>query len=231
MSKSIPGASNFVYGSVKRRQTEDKCNILEQSKDDLEHERKIRKYLDVLFGATLGLVAIGEMDSLAAVPAVVREILRYNNIEFSTIVHINVIDFPEPIWFDVDQNYNGGGGKLTLFVNEQMYEEVCRRNSNLPVTFIARQPDIEKFNPIEMEIDEPVQQAMINCAVICDHVATHIIEEIICTPDSSSPLHGPKFGRHGVTLHSLFALERFDEATPKRDQPLPIIIPNIFNNN
>lgn len=202
----IPGA---VYGKRLKIEKPDNCS----------HDLKIREYLDCLFGTVLkAATSCGSgVDTINIIPNVVAEILRFNNIEFLKITINYINGFDEPIWFDIDISNT----TLKLFVNEQMYEDFCNRKNSIPVTFINHQPDIERFNPLSSEIDESIQQSLINCAIVCDHVATHIIDQIVNTPDGSEPLHGLTFGRDGYTLHSLLRVNKFDENIPIKSNPFP----------
>lgn len=169
----------------------------------------IRDYIDILFSSvTLEATQImmsNKRESIRAIPGVVRAILEYNNISFSTItMSISKQILPEPIWY----YYNVLKSTLNLFVCEQFYDDFCMRNSSNPVVFTSGMIPIESLNPFETNPTMPgVDLAMMHCAIACDHVAQHIISDLMIPNKSNGSGIHEKFTDDGTTLHSMFKLE------------------------
>lgn len=165
----------------------------------------VRAYLDALFGGIM-LQASVVSDNLRAIPTVVSVALGYNNIYFKNVEmrKTNVI-MPEPIWYSIDLADNA----LTLYVDESMYNEYCSVLSDVPVTWCGGALRVDRYNPLKTDrrLVSEMDSAKIKCAVACDHVAQHIIHELM-NPDYSerAELH-ENWTRYGTTLHSMIDLE------------------------
>lgn len=179
---------------------------------------RIRAYLDVLLGATsieklrlattmyngLGSAANdrAHRDSQYAIPNIVDAILKYNNIAFSSVVlYRTKIELVEPIWYDIDLPNN----ELRLFVSANS-RAFPRQITDYPVVMASGIVPVERYNPHAPNpaIDN-IDIATIHCAVMCDHVAQHIIDELLDTePKSEGADIHDRFGRCGTTLHSMF---------------------------
>lgn len=168
----------------------------------------LRSYLDVLFGAVtlekIRLVKTRNRRSEFAVPNVVDSILRYNNIAFAEVemCWLNGTQMVEPIWYDIDAFNN----RLQLYLSQSMYDSFCAKQSDDPVTMASGLVPIENYNPYATspEASGPLDKATINCAIACDHVAQHIISDVL-RPTRLSPgadLH-ERFAEVGCTLHSI----------------------------
>lgn len=181
---------------------------------------RIRTYLDVLLGATsieklrlattmYNVSGIGSAandrehrDSQYAIPNIVDAILKYNNIAFASVVlYRTKIELVEPIWYDIDLPNN----ELRLFVpaNSRAFP---RQITDYPVVMASGIVPVERYNPHAPNpaIDN-IDIATIHCAVMCDHVAQHIIDELLDTePKSEGADIHDRFGRNGTTLHSMF---------------------------
>lgn len=221
---SLPG------GSAKAPQTISKNNEL-QFRNTLgsrchgnrvgETPRKIlvdiRNYLDVLFGSVMHeaelLLITNNKNPCAAIPAVVVSILEYNHIRFKTVkFKITKLDLLEPVWYLYEVQLN----ELIIFINVAMYDEFCRKNSEVPVVFSSGSMPISILNPFDVPqgFRKNVDLAMRHCAIAADHVATHIINDIYNRKNciGSSDFHAG-FGDMGTTLHSIFQISQ--HCTPK----------------
>lgn len=168
----------------------------------------VRAYLDVLFGAVtlekIRLVKLRNRRSEFAVPNVVDSILRYNNIAFAAVemCWVNGTQLVEPIWYDIDAFNN----RLQLYISQSMYDAFCARQSDDPVNMASGVVPIENYDPYATspEASGPLDKATVNCAIACDHVAQHIIVEVL-RPGRASPgadIHD-RFTEVGCTLHSM----------------------------
>lgn len=177
--------------------------------------KKLRAYLNVLFGAVIieakNIISMSnKQESFYAIPGVVDKILKYNKIMFKTIkLCITRVQTIEP----VDYIFSISRSELILFVNEFIYDEVCIKDYNRPVLFPGGILPIEMFNPFESSSPNiKLGRPFINCAVIADHVTTHIIndiynEEIVPCAD----IHYD-WKRYGLTLANM--LEIINYGTP-----------------
>lgn len=168
----------------------------------------VRAYLDVLFGAVtlekIRLVKLRNRRSEFAVPNVVDSILRYNNIAFAAVemCWVNGTQLVEPIWYDIDAFNN----RLQLYISQSMYDAFCARQSDDAVNMASGVVPIENYDPYATspEASGPLDKATVNCAIACDHVAQHIIGEVL-RPGRASPgadIHD-RFTEVGCTLHSM----------------------------
>lgn len=183
---------------------------------------RIRAYLDVLLGATsiekLRLATMrfysgasastssandrNSRDSLYAIPTIVDAILKYNNIVFGSVtLYKTKADLIEPIWYDVDLPNNA----LRLFTNVDSRLFV-RQMTDFPVVMSSGIIPIERYNPyVTNPMIDSIDAATIHCAVTCDHVAQHIIDEVLSDEPriDGADVHD-QFGKFGTTLHSMF---------------------------
>lgn len=184
---------------------------------------RIRAYLDVLLGATsiekLRLATMrfysggasasassvndrNSRDSLYAIPTIVDAILKYNNIVFGSVtLYKTKADLIEPIWYDVDLPNNA----LRLFTNVDSRLFV-RQITDFPVVMASGIIPIERYNPyVTNPMIDNIDAATIHCAVTCDHVAQHIIDEVLSDEPriDGADVHD-QFGKYGTTLHSMF---------------------------
>lgn len=181
--------------------------------------RKIRQYLDVLLNSVVleaRFMALSSYDnSSLAIPGVVSAILEYNNISFKTIKYcLTKLDLFEPVWY----TYSIEKNELILFINEAMYSEYCSRNSKDAIIFTSGIIPIEIFNPYETNPNlDSINLAMIHCAIVSDHVAQHIINDIYCKDKILCADIHDRFTEVGTTLHSMFYLEKTCSKIPKRE--------------
>lgn len=239
--KTVSSLLISLPGATARRQESNKINGTPQGETPSNVVRNIRSYLDILFasvlleaqyvlqncetGGTINRVNMSTNEnnfsqinksSIAAVPGVVSAILAYNNIEFKTIALAKTtIDIFEPIWY----TYNVRQSRLTLFINEFMYDEFCIKNGDSRVLFTNGIVPIEQYNPYESNKHVPsINLAIVHCAILCDHVAQHILDDLLVPRDDVTArcvdLHD-SFGKHGTTLHSMFHLENIRIPTPR----------------
>lgn len=193
----------------------------------------LRQYLNQLFGSLLYEIMYGdehlttvnpsvgvfdEDGPLRAIPNVVGEILEYNNVYFERIDMIQSQDpyVPEPIWYTVNLRDNS----LRLHLNRTLYKRYCSRAPiDRPVTIIPCRIPLDELDPSRPTEDLPqIDRAVVFCAVLCDHVAQHVLshihellenrdsgssKEISCEDDLMLHAHYADAGR-GSTLHSMF---------------------------
>lgn len=187
----------------------------------------VRAYLDELFG-TIMLQVRESNDSVAAIPIVVHNILRYNNIHFDDVeLYVTPVALPEPLWF----TYEVAKSRLSLFLNETMYKDYCADNScsDVPVVWSGGHALVDRYNPYgsHPEVSE-LETAKIKCALVCDHVAQHIIHRYYYhdggddddgpPPTANTGLHEGRWTRHGVTLHSMLDIEIVESPCGERRQ-------------
>lgn len=178
---------------------------------------RVRAYLDELFG-TIMLQVKESNHCFDAIPVVVKAVLNYNNIQFTTIdLYKTGVHIPEPLWFKFELEKK----RLILYLNESMYNEYCTATAtpDVPVVWSSGHVMVDKYNPYcaQPEVSE-VDDAKIKCAVVCDHVAQHIIHRYYNeTPlTANTELHEGGWTRFGTTLHSMLNIEVVE--IPCRDQ-------------
>lgn len=169
---------------------------------------RVRSYLDELFGTIM--LQVKESDScFDAIPIVVSNILKYNNIQFATVdMYKTSVSIPEPLWFkfELDKRH------LILYLNEIMYNDYCTTTTPTEVSVVwsCGHVPVDKYNPYRShpEVSE-LDTAKIKCAVACDHVAQHIIHRYYNdTPLlANTELHEGGWTRCGTTLHSMLDIE------------------------
>lgn len=177
----------------------------------------IRQYMDCLFGAVIlqahAAAQRNNFMSYESVPGIVAEILNYNNIIFQDVSMIkSKLTLHEPIWYRIDVQRS----TLTLYLDESLYDNMCMRLSDLPVSFDGGIISLDIFNPYEQNpiLPTTISSAMISCAVMCDHVAQHIITDIFSCQDKNSLKNLPdshlhtEYTKYGTTMHSIFSIER-----------------------
>ena len=184
---------------------------------------QIRAYLDVLLGSVMSekqrLFAIGVRDSVRAIPTIVQDVLAYNNVYFNVVRLFTVAqELPEITAYRIDVPNN----RLELFVNVMQYNEFCNNASeNCPVTVSDGVVNLEKYNPARSACRETLDAACINCAVMCDHVAQHIINEIYTAANNDLMPIGRdihyRYTTYGTTLHSMFDITLLGTKQPPSD--------------
>lgn len=164
----------------------------------------VRNYLDIVFG-TIVLASNMHKSICNIVPYVVSNILRYNNIVFKTIkMYQSTIEIFEPLWY----SYKIDCSELSIFYYERSIDQFCEQMLSVPIIFTSGTMNIEKFNPYKSMYNEPIDTAMYKCAILSDHLAQHIITDIMRTlnndhvPDVEGIHYG--FTKYGTTLHSMF---------------------------
>lgn len=165
----------------------------------------VRSYLDVL----LGSVVLEKMylsssartlSSEFAVPTAVHNILKYNNIMFSKVtMSVTKIAIPEPVWYDIDVADN----RLHLYMNQAMYDDACRRSAEHAVVMADGVIPLENYDPIETVPGSHIDPAVVKCAVICDHVAQHIISDVLGPRKPDGAHIHDNYTNVGTTLHSM----------------------------
>lgn len=178
----------------------------------------IRAYLDVIFG-TLAFEALRHSDNVSAIPTLVSNILKHNNIFFANVyLQKTQMYLHEPLWYMYDLNDR----TLRLFVNEEMYNDYCLTNLDANVLWKSGEIRVDHYNPFKQNPEfGAVDQAQIKCAIACDHVAQHIIHELNDEPLDTEEIH-ENWTNSGTTLHSMFDLEvqttSSDERTRMQEQ-------------
>lgn len=168
---------------------------------------RIRDYMDMLISSTLLEVVTTESDDVVyAMLGIVKAILNYNNILFKTYHMIKTQEvLHEPVWYSINTIKN----ELTLYVNEEMYDNFCMTSCNdKPIVFLNGHIDIQKLDPLTQPNNVPtIKFSVINLAIVSDHVSQHIITEVY-NPKAKYNLNiHDGFKKYGVTLHSMFDLE------------------------
>lgn len=182
---------------------------LPEQKEDVA--RQFRAYLDVLFNSAI-VEAMRAKEVVSAIPTIVRNILAYNNILFRHVeMRKTTCDrIVEPLWFSYSVNEN----RLTLYLHYERYQEYVVQRTNVPVIWPDGSLRVDRYNPhsvpgsMSSMIIEP---SIVMCAVVCDHVAQHIIHSIFNEErkrggNDQATLH-ENWTRHGTTLHSMLSLE------------------------
>lgn len=173
----------------------------------------IRRFLDIAFGA--GMIEMERLpatnkrvNSMYAIPGIVCAILDYNNQEFKSITcdfHCKIELF-ETVWYSYDLEKS----ELNLFVNEQMYDEICKKNNYKSVLFSAGIIPLELLNPHKVNpLLSKIDWSLIHCVIVSDHVAQHILSDLL-NPKKlpCDGIHGEDFLKKGTTIHSMLRIER-----------------------
>lgn len=167
----------------------------------------IRAYLDVLLSSVLiekiNLAARNKHQSELAIPNVVNNILRYNNIAFATVrMSTTNIALPEPLWYEIDVLNN----RLQLYIYQPMYDSFCMTLSDHPVILSSGIVPLDRYDPPEHcpIANSTVDSATINCAVVCDHLAQHVISEVLGPRKAEGASIHERYNERGCTLHSMF---------------------------
>lgn len=142
--------------------------------------KRVRLYLDAIFGilivyAELGVRHAEYRDSIKAIPETVSTILRFNNIHFSNIFlhHSEINIIPEPLWYYIDIT----NSILHLFIDIRMYNDYCLKENLMHIIWPHGKIHLENLNSNVTSGKSTPTKSQIKCAVICDHVAQHIIYE------------------------------------------------------
>lgn len=180
--------------------------VLDEVPDTVTY--RVRAYLDELFGTIM--LQVKESNScFDAVPIVVSNILKYNNIQFATVdMYKTRVNIPEPLWFkfEIDKRH------LILYLNEIMYNDYCTTTTSteVPVVWSCGHIPVDKYNPYRTHPDvSELDTAKIKCAMACDHVAQHIIHRYYNDKPllANTELHEGGWTRYGTTLHSMLDIE------------------------
>lgn len=223
--RSLPGA---VSKSKPERRTEPVGSLHEVPRVVAE---KIRNYLDVLMSATVleanRMRQLNQLKAVYAIPGVVAAILEYNNLLFGQIDLVLVKQgsaaakhMYEPIQFTYSPN-NDHDSNLTLYVCVPMYESYCNRVTTAPVIYPNGSIPLELFNlPVDSPESRPLTLSLVRCAVACDHVAQHILSEVLGErkADAADDIHY-RWNEVGTTLHSIFRIVRTSRPPPKVSPP------------
>lgn len=179
----------------------------------------IRNYIDMLFSSValeaMHLTQSNQRESILAIPGIVSSILEYNNIMFNSVKFCKTkVDIPEPVWY----MYSVSKNELILFFDEVFYDDFCMKVGDRPVTFTNGIIPIELMNPYETDPNfQTIDSAMIHCAIIADHVAQHIIIDLMGTNKILSADIHDRFTSCGTTLHSIFFIEQNSIPMPKQE--------------
>lgn len=191
----------------------------------------IRSYLDVLFGSVIQEAIIlstkGYRNSEYAIPTTVSNILKYNNIMFTRVtMSSTLIELPEPLWYDM----NIANSHLHLYLYRPLYDSFCSKLSDHPVIISSGIIPLENYNPLASNPNiQKIDSATINCAVICDHLAQHIISDVLNPekPDGAD-IH-EKYNLHGTTLHSMLDITCIGTQLSKEENSNFITLTNRLN--
>lgn len=204
-----PGAANSCFITVPEQVT-----------------KKIRRYTDLLYG-TIAYEQLSRLRNdtansthiLTLVPNTVRAILDYNNIRFAGILlKLTTVEIPEILWYDIDYPNK----VLYLYASKTMFENFCTLNNNYDVMMETGFVPLEAYNPFSSPKEVKITPALVKCAVMCDHLAQHVIDDIYrnsCSMDERSVISGNgctlhyNWTRHGITLHSIFSITRHGTRT------------------
>lgn len=179
---------------------------------------RVRAYLDELFG-TIMLQVKESNDCFDAMPIVVSNILKYNNVQFATVdMYKTNVNIPEPLWF----KYRLDKRHLILYLNECMYNDYCTTttSTDVPVVWSCGHVPVDKYNPYRAHPDvSELDPAKIKCAMVCDHVAQHIIHRYYNDAPllASADLHERGWTRCGTTLHSMLDIEIVENPCGERN--------------
>lgn len=214
---TLPGGSAAV---VVLPTSTTKCQTLSNANSIGEIPRNItsaiRDYMDVLFSSVIfEALNVRNDKPINVIPGIVNAILEYNNISFKTLTLTTTNQtLHEPIWYV----YNIASSTLNLILHEQMFDMFCMKISDKPVTFSGGVIPIELYNPYAQHDDLPeINRAMINYAVACDHVAQHIIVDILEPKQSYCLGIHDRYACIGTTLHSIFAITQNVRQPPRCD--------------
>jgi hypothetical protein len=175
----------------------------------------IRDYMDVLFSSVMmAALLCPENHPEQIIPAVVDAILKYNNIEFSLIRLKIVPGLHEPIWY----TYNITSGILVLYFDQNLFTQFAAKINDNPVSFSGGIIPLNRFDPYSQHEDLPrIEQSMINYALACDHVAQHIIVDVLNEPTNHQLGVHDNFRIIGTTLHSIFDVSQNMQYNPRCD--------------
>lgn len=205
--------------------------ILEETPSDVT--KQIRRYMDILYGTIYYCTDFTE-HIIDIIPYVVRNILNYNNLEFTNVIYEKINEeCVEPIWY----KYDIDSSTLKLFLFEPSIKNFCVNFKNLEVIYTCGVIQLQHFNPYKSicEDKEFTQDKLsINqCIALCDHVGQHIVNSLWHDyheeplPDTAD-LHY-QFTKYGTTLHSIFELTAI--VNKKQDFSSSMLIDNSFISN
>lgn len=193
----------------------------------------IRSYLDILFGSVIQEAIIlsskGCLNSEYAIPTTVSNILKYNNIMFSKVtMSTTIFELHEPLWYDM----NIVNSHLHLYLYKPLYDSYCTKLSDHPVIISSGIIPLENYNPIDVNPQvQKIDAATINCAVICDHVAQHIISDVLNPNKPEGADIHEKYNLHGTTLHSMLDITCLGTQSSKEENTNFITLTNGNNFN
>lgn len=188
--------------------------------------KKIRRYIDLLYG-TIAYEQLSRLRNdtansahiLTLVPNTVRAILDYNNIRFAgVLLKLTTVEIPEILWYDIDYPNR----ILYLYALKTMFENFCTTNNNYDVMMETGFVPLEAYNPFSSPREVKITPALVKCAVMCDHLAQHVIDDVYrnsCSLDERSVISGNgctlhyNWTKHGITLHSIFSITRHGTRT------------------
>lgn len=199
----------------------------------LELTQKIRRYMDVLYGTIYYCTGLTE-HIIEIIPYVVRNILNYNNLEFSNVLYEKFNEeCVEPIWY----KYDIDSSTLKLFLFEPSIKQYCVNFKNLDVIYTCGVIQLQQFNPYKSICEDKEftqdKQSINQCIALCDHIGQHIVNSLWHDfneeplPDTAD-LHY-QFTKYGTTLHSMFELTAI--SNKKQDLSSSMLIDNSFIGN
>lgn len=196
--------------------------------------RKIRDYLDIIYGTVIAAASIACLnDVVPAIPFIVCNILRYNNIVFQKIEYYTTrINLYEPIDYLFDINES----KLQLIINDSFFKLYLSKRKLTKVNYLSGNIPIEKYNPYK-NLFNAANDGIVNAVVLADHVAQHIITDFyhklhqIEIPPTASMHCG--FTKYGTTLHSMFditeTIQKEQISTALKTIDTSFLSQNLFN--
>lgn len=159
------------------------------------------------------------ISTIPAIPSTVQCILKYNNIHLCQVkMYTTYRLLPEPIvgWITDDKQ------NAELYINEEQFNEYCVRVS---LGYVTWSPAID-FSSVVSDIKVPL--SVIKCAVLCDHVAQHLIYEYYNNLSLDADPH-TFYNREGTTFSSMLKISKLITPTEnKSNTKYNISLPN-FN--
>jgi hypothetical protein len=178
---------------------------------NLSQAKEILKfYSNYVFSSVIqALSSRARTSTLPAIPTTVNSILKFNNVHLCNVkMYTTNRLLPEPVigWIsDSKQN-------AELYINEDQFYEYCARSS---LGYVSWSPMID-FSQVLGPYEPKVSLSIVKCAVLCDHVAQHLLSEYYNTFVLDSDPH-TGYLKEGCTFASMLKISKIIAPTEQKN--------------